>query len=520
MTASFLGCVVLLSAVAPGSSSAAPTFNKDVAPLLWKNCAACHRPGEVGPFSLLGYQDAAKRAEFLAQITADRRMPPWKAEAGFGKFHDEQRLTADEIALLRRWADAGAPEGDAADLPPAPKFTEGWQLGEPDMVLEMAEEFDIPADGRDIYQCFVIPIPIDAHRTVSAIEFRPGNRRVVHHAILYLDSNGAARERDEREAGYGYRSFGGPGVLPTGGLGGWAPGALPRHLPEGVGKFLRKGSDLVLQLHYHPTGKPEKDRSKVGVYFTKKPAQTIVGGIAVTNRPQIPPGDKNYRLTARSEPLPVDANLLAVAPHMHLLGRSMKAQALLPSGEKLPLVWIKDWDFNWQMAYGFIEPVRVPKGSIIEVEAQYDNSADNPHNPNSPPKEVRWGEQTTDEMCLLSVVLTTDSVADLREIVKLRGARLGGAIAGGPQLEDLVDTPAGEAEKVLVAQLDELVDDLLDRGFPIPKEAQNSLKPFDKDGNGRIERVEFDAIPLPVRDLIRKAVRERIQQAIRPRTKS
>lgn len=520
MTAASLGWATLLLAVAPDATTAAPTFTKDVAPLLWKHCASCHRPGEVGPFSLLSYEDAAKRAEFLVQITADRRMPPWKAEPDFGRFHDEQRLTADEIALLRRWAEAGAPEGNPSDLPPAPKFTDGWQLGEPDMVLEMAEDFAVPADGRDIYQCFVIPIPIDSNRTVSAIEFRPGNRRIVHHAILYLDSNGAARERDEREPGYGYRSFGGPGVLPTGGLGGWAPGAQPRFLPDGVGKFLRKGSDLVLQVHYHPSGKPETDRSKVGVYFTKKPAQTIVGGIAVSNRPQIPAGDKNYRLTARSEPLPVDVNLLAVAPHMHLLGRSMKAQAVLPDGKAVPLVWIKDWDFNWQMAYGFLQPVRIPKGAHIEVESIYDNSADNPFNPNSPPKDVRWGEQTTDEMCLLSVVLTTDSIADLREIVKMRGARLGGAIAGGAQLEDLVDTPAGEAEKVLAGQLDEFIDDVLDRGFAIPKEAQNTLKIFDKDANGRIERTEFDAMPAPVRETIRGVVRDRIKKAIHSAKKS
>jgi hypothetical protein len=519
-----LALLFAVVAAAPSSDSSAPvSFNKDIAPLVWKHCAGCHRPGEVGPFSLLDYHDAAKRADFLAAITADRRMPPWKAEPDFGHFHDERRLSAAEIALFRRWADAGAPEGNAADLPPRPQFTEGWQLGEPDLVLEMPQAFAVPADGRDIYQCFVIPIPVDGSRTVSAIEFRPGNRRVVHHAILYLDANGAARVRDEKEPGPGYRSFGGPGILPTGGLGGWAPGGMPRRLPDGVGKFLRRGSDLVLQLHYHPSGKPETDRSKVGIYFTKEPAKTIVGGLVIANGPKIPAGEKEYHLQARSEKLPVDVNVLGVAPHMHLLGRSMKAQAVLPDGKTVPLVWIKDWDFNWQMGYAFVEPVRLPKGSHIEIEAVYDNSAENPHNPNSPPKEVRWGEQTTDEMCLMSVQLTTDSLADLRQIVRLRGARLGGALAGGAELEDLAEESEPTAKETndepATSRLDQVVNEILDRGFPIAEPFREVLRPFDGDADNRIARAEFDTMPSAMRDKIRQVIRDRVQQAFQPAKK-
>src|SRR5579883_739062 len=209
-----------------------PTFNRDIAPILWKNCAGCHRPGEIGPFPLLTYRDAARRADFLAEVVEGRRMPPWKPEPGFGSFHDEQRLTDGEIRRIADWAQAGAPEGDANDLPTPPKFTDGWQLGTPDLVLKVPEPFSVPAGGRDIYRCFVIPIPVDSDRTVAAVEFRPGNRRVVHHALLFLDALGAARARDAADPGPGYASFGGPGILPTGGLGGWAPGAMPRLLPD------------------------------------------------------------------------------------------------------------------------------------------------------------------------------------------------------------------------------------------------------------------------------------------------
>ena len=276
MRQSLLMLLLALTAGFVPVRGAGPTYNKDVAPILWKNCAGCHRPGEVGPFSLLTYKDAAKRASDLAEITSERRMPPWKAEPGFGEFHDERRLSDADIQTIAHWAESGSPEGDSKDLQPVPRFPEGWQLGTPDLVLRISEPFHVPADGRDIYRCFVIPIPIDSDKTVAAVEFRPGNRKVVHHALLFLDSSGAGRKKDEADPGPGYASFGGPGILPTGGLGGWAPGAMPRSLPEGMGKLLRKGSDLVLQIHYHPDGKPETDHSSVGIYFTKKPARSIV----------------------------------------------------------------------------------------------------------------------------------------------------------------------------------------------------------------------------------------------------
>lgn len=410
------------------------TYCKDVAPILFEHCAGCHRPGEVGPFPLLTYRDAAKRANFLKEVTAERQMPPWKAVPGFGSFHGERRLSDAELKTLAAWADGGALEGDPKDLPPAPKFVDGWQLGKPDLVLEMPEAFTVSADGRDVYRCFVIPTGLKEDRTVAAVEFRPGNRTVVHHALYFLDNTGTARKKDGEDKGPGYASFGGVGFLPSGSLGGWAPGAMPRRLPDGVGKMLKKDSDLVLQVHYHPSGKEEKDRSVVGVHFTNKPAEHLVLGIPLVNRRlNIPAGEQRHKVTA-SFTLPVHVQAIGITPHMHLLGREMKVTATLPGGKKMPMIWVKDWDFNWQDQYLYAEPVRLPKGTKLDLEAYYDNSKNNPKNPNSPPKAVRWGEQTTDEMCLCGVGVVTDRPADRAELLKavlLQMGNLGRLFNGG-----------------------------------------------------------------------------------------
>jgi hypothetical protein len=486
----------------------APTYNKDVAPILWKNCAGCHRPGEVGPFSLLTYKDAAKRAGFLEEITESRRMPPWKAEPDFGEFHDARRLTDAELKTLADWADAGAPEGDPKDLPESPKFPEGWQLGKPDLVLKVPASFEIPASGKDIYRCFVIPIPTETDKTVSAVEFRPGNSKVVHHALLFLDSMGAARKKDAADDGPGFASFGGPGFLPTGSLGGWAPGAMPRFLPEGMGKMLRKGSDLVLQIHYHPDGKVESDQSTVGIYFTKKPAKQIVVGVAVRTRElNIPPGESRYHVNAQSPPLPVDAEAIGITPHMHYIGKEMKVVAETPDGESIPLIWIKDWDFNWQGQYQYKSPVKLVKGTVIKLDAYYDNSADNPRNPSQPPKAVHWGEQTTDEMCLLAVQVVTEKPADLLKIVAMQGNMLGSAIVGGlgggarpgagGRLGGLMQRGAGGR---MGAGGD---------GFPIPEAFKDQLSRFDKNNDGKLSSEEIDAMPERPRERIKEAIEKR-----------
>ncbi len=408
-----------------------PTYSKHVATILWKNCAGCHCAGEVGPFPLLTFKDAEKRADMIADVVARRQMPPWKPEPNFGAFHGVRRLSDDDLKTVVDWAAAGAPEGNASDLPEPPKFTEGWRLGEPDLILKMPAEFEIPAEGRDIYRCFVLPFGNADARTVAAAEFRPGNRRVVHHAVFYLDNTGEARQKDQDEAGPGYNSFGGPGFIPTGGLGGWAPGYEPQFLPDGLGAYVRPETDFVLQVHYHPSGKPERDQSQVGIYFTRKPVERLVTGIALLNpRLNIPPGAKRHEVRAEAT-IPVDVTVTGVAPHMHLLGREIKFTATKPDGVVVPLVWVKDWDFNWQDQYRFAETFRLPKGTHLEVVAYYDNSTDNPANPNNPPRRVRWGEETTDEMCICSLQVYTDTLSDVRELQKMPHGIIGSALGGG-----------------------------------------------------------------------------------------
>ena len=265
--------------------------------------------------------------------------------------------------------------------------------------------------------------------------------------------------------------------MPTGGLGGWAPGAMSRLLPDGMGKFLRKGSDLVLQVHYHPDGKAETDQSVVGVYFTKSPVRKIVGGIAVRTRNlDIPPGERRYHATAQSDPLPVDVQAIGIAPHMHYIGKEMKVVAESPDGKTIPLIWIKDWDFNWQGQYQYQTPVKLTKGSVIKLDAYYDNSAENPSNPSKPPRRVRWGEQTTDEMCLLGVQVVTENLADLRKVVAMRGNRLGAALFGGDAGGNRL--PAAARARLLA------------EGFPIPERFREALGRFDRNKDGKLTREE------------------------------
>jgi hypothetical protein len=426
MKPTVLALVVLALGAARAAAADAPTFTKDVAPILWKNCASCHHPGHVGPFPLLTYKDAAKRAKFIADITASRRMPPWRAAPDYGPHYiNERRMSETDIQTLARWAETGAPEGDPKELPPMPRFPEGWQLGQPDLIVKMAEPFTVPAGGPDVYRCFIIPLPIDEDKMVVATEFRPGNKRVIHHASFHLDTRGQARKRDREDGKYGYTSIGSPGFAPTGSLGGWGLAGYPRFLPEGAGMPLAKGSELVLQIHYHPSGKEETDQSELGIYFSKGPATRYVTRLSARQTSIfIRAGEKRHRLTAASDPLPVDVEMWMVSCHMHNLGREVRAWAELPDGKPQPFVWIKDWDFNWHERYELGAPMKLPRGTVIKVEGYYDNSADNPKNPNNPPKDVRYGNNLSDEMlgCSLQVIAAT--LSDLRTLEAMRGGSL------------------------------------------------------------------------------------------------
>jgi hypothetical protein len=408
--------IVALSGAFAAQRGDRPTFTETIAPIVYDNCVTCHRPGEAAPFSLISYEDVMKRGELIAKVTQSRYMPPWQAAHGFGQFADERRLTDTQIADIAAWVKRGMPRGDSSRMPKVPQFTEGWQLGKPDLVLEMPETFEVPADGPDLYRNFVLPTGLLEDKWVRAVEFRPGARKAVHHALFGYVRTGALAKLDGADGRVGFAGVAPvaffPGFQPSGELGGWAVGATPRFLPEGLAVALPKGSDFVLQLHLHPTGKPEKERATVGIYFADAPPDRrlmragIPGLFGLLADIDIPPGEKNYTISGTMKLL-VDMRVFSVDAHAHYLGKEIKATATLPDGTVQPLLWIPDWDFNWQDRYIYREPLLLPKDTRIDVTISYDNSADNPDNPNSPPRQVQWGVQSTDEMGVVRFDMVT-----------------------------------------------------------------------------------------------------------------
>ena len=439
---------------APATPTAV-TFSEDIAPILYQHCVTCHRPGEVAPFPLIAFEDAVKRGKSLVKVTESRVMPPWHAAHGYGEFADERRLSDPQIAAIRAWVAHGMPRGDAAKMPPLPTFTDGWQLGTPDLILEMPDAFEVPAGGPDVYRNFVLPTGMTEDRWIKAIEYRPGTRTVVHHSLFQYIRGGAAAKLVNADGQPGYRgampvAFV-PGFAPAGELGAWAVGATPRALPEGLALPLPKGSDFVLQLHLHPTGKPERERSRIGLYFAAGPPRTriremgVPGLFGLTSGLDIPPGEKHFTI-AGTLTLPADMIVLSVMAHAHYLGKEFKATATLPDGTTKPMLWIQDWDFNWQDRYFYKEPVPLPKGTRIDVSISYDNSADNPRNPCNPPRRVQWGMQSLDEMGNLRFQMVP---ADARAETDLQamGPAIRAAIIGAVQSDEAKDAARRFAEQ-------------------------------------------------------------------------
>ena len=414
--ATAFGVASLLFVASGRSTSSAAgepvTWSKHVAPLVQKHCQGCHRPSNIGPFSLLDYGDAYRERRKILRAVERRMMPPWKPVPGFGEFVDVRRLSDAEIQTVRDWVSGGAPEGDPRDLPAPRQWPETWTLGAPDAMLSPAQPFEVPSSNRDLYRCFVIPTSFPEDRYLSAVEFVPGNRKIVHHVLTYLDTTGASAALDQAEPGRGYTCFGGPGFAATGSIGGWAPGARPQVNPDGVGVLLPAGARVVMQVHYHNRGnEPAGDQTRIGLYFAKRTVDKRVRSIPVLNRGfAIPAGAARHEVNA-SFTLPPAWNVhaIGITPHMHLLGREMKVTATTPDGTVRPLIFIDDWDFHWQGTYTFTEPVLLPGGTRIDVSAVYDNSEANKKNPSRPPREVAWGEGTTDEMCIAFIRVTADA---------------------------------------------------------------------------------------------------------------
>ena len=377
------------------------TYSEHIAPILQKQCQTCHRQGEVAPFTLADYSDAKAWATEIAEYTQARLMPPWKPASGYGDFKNQRRLTDTEIEMIAYWVELGAPAGDLDAVPPAPEFRDDWSLGEPDWIAEMPVEYEIEPEGEDEYRQFIIPTNFETDMYVQAVDVQPGNRKTVHHVIAYLDVNGEARKLDAADPKPGYVTEGtGPGFDSAGTVGGWAPGVTPVVLPEGVGYLLPKGADIVMQVHYYRTGHLERDRTRLGLYFSKteNTAKLHIGD-AINSDFVVPAGAGWYTVEAH-ENLKRDVYLLATMPHMHLIGRDMRLVATTPEGIKHDLIWIQDWDFNWQDIYHYQEPLFLPAGTRVDLVAHFDNSAENPANPHDPPVPVGWGEKTTDEMCI------------------------------------------------------------------------------------------------------------------------
>jgi hypothetical protein len=470
--------VVMQADQGPAAKTAPPTFAADIAPIVYKNCVTCHRPGQAAPFSLVSYADVRKHGEDMADATANRYMPPWHASRaeGFPEFVGERRLTQGDLDKIQAWVTAGMPSGDLSQAPAPPVFTSGWALGKPDLVLRFAKPVSIGAEGRDQYRNVTLPVDLPDDRWITAIDYQPSARSVVHHALYFTTPAGTEVGDNEAVPGLGGLAgrlgggllggrsggegvgggglAGGRGRLGAGraggadtvgalgaandawgGLGGWVPGVTPRFFPEGIAQPLPRNTNLVLQLHLHPTGKAEAENGEIAIYFSKTPPKRSLTGVQVPPAfgvgagIDIPAGESRY-VVRDSFVLPVGVEAFGVRGHAHYLAHEMKMTATLPDGSVRGLLWIKDWDFSWQDSYFYQSAFALPTGTRIATEIVYDNSVDNIRNPNSPPKRVRWGRESFDEMGSMTLLVTTPTPEEGQALRAAQTAHLRDQILG------------------------------------------------------------------------------------------
>ena len=404
-----------------GSAPVAVTFSKDVAPVLQKNCQTCHRPGEAAPFSLLTYEQARPWAKAMKEAVRLKKMPPWFADPHYGKFSNDRSITPKDADVLAAWADAGAPEGDPKDLPPALHFVDGWSIPKPDVVYELPRAYPIPATGTIEYQKVIVPSGFTEDKWVQFAEARPDDRAHVHHMILFIREPESHWLRGVAKPG---EFFVAPKVkdetvdtsaLPSDFLVGYAPGQPAEMLPDGQAKLIKAGSDLVLEIHYTTNGKASSDRSTFGLVFAKQPPKERVLTLSATNGTfRIPPGDPNYKVDATFE-VGTTVKLASLHPHMHGRGKDFEYRVVYPTGETETLLRVPRYDWHWQLWYNLAQPVLLPKGTRIECTAHFDNSPNNPDNAD-PTKEVTWGDQSWDEMMVGFFNLVFDAAMPVKNI--------------------------------------------------------------------------------------------------------
>lgn len=412
------GLYLTFGSTSASVKTAAVTFTKDVAPIIQKNCQVCHRPGEVAPMSFMNYKEVRPWARSIREKVVSREMPPWFADPKHGEFSNDCRLEQKEIDTITAWVEGGAKEGDPKEMPPNPKYVEGWQIGKPDVVLPMTVDFNIPAEGAVPYKYFAVPTNFTEDRYVQVAEIRPGDRAHVHHVIVSVRYPGQGPQLEAGEINLEARQAGANAQARSaedsdGRLVGWAPGEAPLILRDGQAKLVRKGSVLIFQVHYTTNGVASKDRTSVGLIFSKVPVEKrVITAGAVARNLVIPPGDPNYESTS-SFTFKEDSHIDSLHPHMHVRGKDFKYTLVYPDGTSKVLLWVPRFDFGWQLTYVFKEEVAAPKGSRLDVVAHHDNSPKNKFNPD-PSKEVRWGDQTWDEMMIGYLDYTVDK-QDLRK---------------------------------------------------------------------------------------------------------
>ena len=404
-----------------GTPLEVPTYTRDIAPLLAERCGMCHAPQGSAPFSLLTYADAKRYAAEIAAVTRTRYMPPWKADPENGPFAGQRPLTDEEIDRIQKWVAGGAVEGERADehatfpkksTAPAQQSI-GWRLGSPDLIVTLPQAYSLQAEGTDVFRIFVIPLPVAKTRFVRGLEFRPGNPRV-HHANIRLDKTGASHALDAADPGPGYSGLIARSAnYPEGHFLGWTPGQVAPLLPKDLSWRLDPHTDLVIETHMQPSGRRESVQPSVGLYFSDTPPTRTPAMLRLSRQNiDIPAGDAQY-IVSDSYVLPVDVDVQAVQPHAHYRGRDILGEATLPDGTTRRLIHIADWDFRWQHVFRFEQPLHLPKGTTLSMRWSYDNSANNPRNPERPPKRARWGQHSSDEMGDLWIQVLTQNEADL-----------------------------------------------------------------------------------------------------------